>query len=120
MNRTHEERLVAADLAGLARDYRAAAVQSPDGDAPLFPEDLGDDFRAKWDRIQAGFVDEPQRAVQQADELVEQAIRRLAESFAQERNRLEGQWACGDRTDTEDLRIVLQTYRSFFQRLLAI
>jgi hypothetical protein len=65
-------------------------------------------------------VDEPRQAVQQADELVAQAITRLAESFAQERDRLEGQWDRGDQVSTEDLRVALQTYRSFFHRLLAI
>jgi hypothetical protein len=122
MNITHEEHLSTADLAGIAQEgeVRAAEAAHPTGNAPLFPEDVGNDFRAKWDRIQTGFVDEPRRAVQQADELVAQAIKRLAESFAQERNRLEGQWDRGDQVNTEDLRIALQTYRSFFQRLLAI
>jgi hypothetical protein len=122
---THDEHLSTADLAGVARgdargDARPAAAQHPLNAAPLFPEDVGNDFRSRWDRIQTGFVDEPRQAVQQADELVAQAIKRLAESFAQERNRLEQQWDRGDQVNTEDLRVALQTYRSFFQRLLAI
>jgi hypothetical protein len=118
---THEEHLSTADLAGVARgDARPAADPQLSNAAPLFPEDVGNDFRSRWDRIQTGFVDEPRQAVQQADELVAQAIKRLAESFAQERNRLEQQWDRGDQVNTEDLRIALQTYRSFFQRLLAI
>lgn len=122
---THEEHLSTADLAGVARgdtraDARPGPGQQPLNAAPLFPEDVGNDFRSCWDRIQTGFVDEPRQAVQQADELVAQAIKRLAESFAQERNRLEQQWDRGDQVNTEDLRVALQTYRSFFQRLLAI
>jgi hypothetical protein len=124
MNITHEEHLSTADLAGVAQTGVRPAEQERaaggNGNAPLFPEDVASDFRAKWDRIQTGFVDEPRQAVQQADELVAQAIKRLAESFANERNRLEGQWDRGDQVNTEDLRIALQTYRSFFQRLLAI
>ena len=118
---TPEEHLSTADLAGVARGESRQDLQPPSNAAhSLFPEDVAADFRSKWDRIQTGFVDEPRQAVQQADELVAQAIKRLAESFAQERNRLEGQWDRGDQVNTEDLRVALQTYRAFFQRLLAI
>jgi len=120
---TQEENLTTADLAGVERPGGTpvnGGEPARRGDRPLFPEDVANDFRSKWDRIQTGFVDEPRSAVQQADELVAQAIKRLAESFANERNRLESQWDRGDQVNTEDLRVALQTYRSFFQRLLAI
>jgi hypothetical protein len=78
-----------------------------------------DQLRARWEAIQAGFVDEPRRAVEEADSLVAQVIRELAESFAAERARLEAQWSRGDQVGTEDLRVALQRYRSFFQDLLA-
>jgi hypothetical protein len=65
-------------------------------------------------------VDEPRRAVERADELVAQVIKRLAESFAQERSKLEGQWGRGDNVSTEDLRVALQRYRAFFDRLLNV
>jgi hypothetical protein len=123
MNTTiQENHLSTADLAGMARGETQArpGEQTSNAAHPLFPEDVANDFRGKWDRIQTGFVDEPRQSVQQADELVAQAIKRLAESFAQERSRLEGQWDRGDQVSTEDLRVSLQTYRSFFQRLLAI
>ena len=77
------------------------------------------DLRQQWEAIQAGFVDEPRRAVEQADSLVAEVIQRLAKSFADERTRLEGQWSRGDQVGTEDLRVALQRYRSFFQDLLA-
>jgi glutathione S-transferase len=122
MNTTmQEEHLSTADLAGVARgEGRQADQVQANAAHPLFPEDVGNDFRSKWDKVQTGFVDEPRQAVQQADELVAQAIKRLAESFAEERNRLERQWDRGDEVSTEDLRVALQTYRSFFQRLLSI
>jgi hypothetical protein len=78
-----------------------------------------DELRTRWEAIQAGFVDEPRRAVEDADALVAQVIRELAESFAKERDRLEAQWTKGDQVGTEDLRVALQRYRSFFQDLLA-
>jgi len=119
----NEEHLTTADLAGVASgEQRPAATNgSTDHSAePLFLDDVANDFRNRWKDIQTGFVDEPRQAVQRADELVAQAIKRLAERFAEERNRLEQSWDRGDQVNTEDLRVALQTYRSFFQRLLSV
>ncbi len=88
--------------------------------APLFPGGEATELRARWDAIQVGFVDEPRRAVEQADALVAGAMKRLAETFAEERGRLEGQWDRGDSVSTEDLRLALRRYRSFFGRLLSV
>jgi hypothetical protein len=94
---------------------RAAAVSKP---MPLFSElELGD-FRSQWSKVQTGFVDEPRRTVEDADKLVASVMQRLAEGFANERSGLEKQWDSGDNVSTEDLRVVLQRYRSFFDRLL--
>jgi hypothetical protein len=86
----------------------------------LFPENEAKDFHKRWTDIQTAFVDEPRRAVERADELVAEVIKRLADSFARERSRLEGQWGRGDNVSTEDLRVALQRYRAFFDRLLNI
>jgi|SRR5690349_10098085 len=87
---------------------------------PLFPDRELPDLRSKWDTIQAGFVDQPRKAVEEADGLVASTMKRLAEVFAEERQKLEGQWDRGDDVSTEDLRLALQRYRSFFHRLLTI
>ena len=99
-----------------------AVSPNPNGEAigPLLPQDFVQDLRNKWDRIQTGFVDEPRTAVQQADELVASAIKRLADSFTEARNTLEHQWDHGDQVNTEDLRVALRKYRSFFQKLMAV
>ena len=73
-----------------------------------------------WRNIQTSFVDEPRRAVEQADGLVASAMKKLAEVFAQERSTLEHQWDRGDSVSTEDLRVALQRYRTFFHRLLSV
>ncbi len=86
----------------------------------LLPQDFIQDLRSRWDRIQTGFVDEPRKAVQEADELVSDATKRLADTFSNERSRLESQWSRGDDVSTEDLRIALQRYRDFFNRLLNV
>jgi hypothetical protein len=87
---------------------------------PLFPENEATNFRNRWTEIQAAFVDEPRRAVEQGDALVADVIKRLASSFANERSKLEGQWGRGDNVSTEDLRVALQRYRAFFDRLLSV
>jgi hypothetical protein len=87
---------------------------------PLFAQNDTQDFRSRWEKIQGGFVDEPQKAVEQADELVASAIKRLAEVFATERHKLEAQWDKTDNVSTEELRLALRRYRSFFERLLSV
>jgi hypothetical protein len=96
---------------------RVAAVSEP---LPLFSESEMGDFRSQWSSLQTGFVDEPRRAVEEADKLVASVMQRLAEGFANERSGLEKQWDRGDNVSTEDLRLTLQRYRSFFDRLLTL
>ena len=67
-----------------------------------------------------GFVDEPRKAVQEADALVSTTIKRLSEMFANERQILEQQWDRNENVSAEDFRVALRRYRSFFSRLLAI
>ncbi|MEA2180017.1 MAG: hypothetical protein QOG77_3314 [Solirubrobacteraceae bacterium] len=94
------------------------AVSRDDGDALLPSDEIGG-FGYRWQELQAGFVDEPQRAVARADELVSEVMQRIDEGFANERERLEAQWGRGEDVSTEDLRVALQRYRSFFRRLLS-
>ena len=96
--------------------------QSASGEAaaPLFPNGELEALRSRWKEVQTAFVDEPRKAVEEADGLVASAMRRLAEVFAEERSNLEQQWDRGDSVSTEDLRIALQRYRTFFQRLLSV
>ena len=86
----------------------------------LFPDEELVGYRTRWEAIQTGFVDEPRAAVEQADALVSQVVTRLTEMFTRERSTLEGQWTKGDDVSTEDLRIALTRYRSFFHRLLSM
>jgi hypothetical protein len=96
-----------------------ATADLKDDSPELLPADENAQFQSRWERIQTGFVDEPRQTVEQADELVAQVMQRLAEGFAAERERLEQQWGRGEDVSTEDLRIALQRYRGFFQRLLS-
>jgi hypothetical protein len=88
--------------------------------AQLFAAEDAAAFRTRWSGIQTGFVDEPRRAVEEADSLVAEVMKRLAEGFANERRDLEAQWERADQVSTEDLRLAMRRYRAFFERLLAV
>jgi hypothetical protein len=128
MKNVTEERLSTADFvsAGRRGENVDKPVEKTDGHpqegsaGTLLPNDVVQDLRNHWSNIQSGFVDEPQAAVRQADELVAVAMKRLAESFTDQRNTLEHQWSGGKDVSTEDLRLALRKYRAFFERLLAI
>ena len=88
--------------------------------APLFEGESAEKFRARWLAIQSKFVDDPSASVKQADELVADVIQDITSSFADRRSAMEKVWNGGGNTSTEDLRITLRRYRSFFERLLSL
>ncbi len=114
-----------AGLAGVANERQApdeadlSEQSADDSQEPLLPQDQAERYRSEWQQIQAGFVDEPRKSVEEADRLVADLMQRLAAVFSEERERLEKQWDSGDDVSTEDLRVGLTRYRSFFDRLLS-
>lgn len=81
-------------------------------DTEVFTGEAVTRLRARWRELQADFVDDPQRAVRDADDVLDEVLRTITEH----RERLAGEWQ--DHTDTEDLRLAMQGYRAFFDRLL--
>lgn len=136
MTERHDEELSTADMAAKstvqetdrsrpeADDERVAGVpdskQGSDRPTPLFASEAAEGYRSRWQGVQADFVDDPRHAVEQADALVAGLMKDLAQTFADERTGLEQQWDRGDDVSTEDLRVALQRYRSFFDRLLSL
>lgn len=107
--------------AKVTSDSPTAAVRAVEEErVALFPPSEANELRARWDSIQVGFVDEPRKAVAEADALVSATMSRLSEIFARERQDLEEQWGHSNNPSTEDFRVALRRYRSFFARLLAI
>ena len=86
----------------------------------LFADDELAGLRARWDSVQAGFVDDPRDCVQRADGLVADVVGELTTGFTRARSGLEQRWSRGEEASTEDLRLALQRYREFFERLLAV
>jgi hypothetical protein len=97
-----------------ARSGEAEALE------PLFTPELAETYRLRWTSIQSGFVDDPRQAVRSGDELVAQIMTNLADSFAEERHRVEAQLDSSGEGSTEELRVTLRRYRSFFERLLSL
>jgi len=110
----------AANTEPRAAEPRAAAPATNEKEAALFDAGAAGDLRERWQSIQVAFVDEPRGAVEQADQLVDEVLKRLAESFTRERGELERAWSGGSEASTEELRQAIRRYRSFFNRLLAI
>jgi hypothetical protein len=108
------------DVATAMREREPGEPTGRDADesVPLFPAEEGEQFRSRWTEIQAGFVDDPREMVEQADHLVADLMQQLARQFSEERGRLESQWDSDDDVSTEELRVTLTRYRSFFNRLL--
>jgi hypothetical protein len=111
--------LEAVDTDGVAR-VEDGGLKDDGRLAPLFTQEAATDFRSRWDLVQRSFVDDPQEAVHAGDELVAQVIRGLAETFSQQRSQLEVELKQTDQSSTENLRLALRRYRSFFERLLTI
>ncbi|MEV6654985.1 hypothetical protein [Streptomyces sp. NPDC051219] len=123
-----DDRASAPDAAGEARaaesrtdeqEAGAARDEQGDQDQPLLGGEDAEGFRTTWVEIQGRFVDDPRDAVRSADALVAEVMQTLAQSFSSHKQGLEGQWDRGEEVPTEDLRLALQRYRSFFNRLLS-
>lgn len=115
-----EERLQTGDLIAAREDSDAPMARDDSDDRlePLFDRGREDELRERWHALQARFVDEPRETVRDADSLVAELLSELARSFDEARSRLESQWTSGDDVSTEELRITLRRYRSFFDRVL--
>lgn len=117
----HDERRMDDAMPANREPVRSAPQQQSEPLAALFPPQAADDFRHRWDNIQIGFVDDPRAAVHNADELVAQVLKSLAGSFAEQRTEIESRMGQDDGTgNTEEMRMALKRYRSFFQRLLTL
>ena len=103
---------------GLSRSPGESQATGASGEQ-LVSREAAMDFKARWEAIQQGFVDDPRSSVSDADSLVSDVLQQLSNGFDEQHRQLEGQWSNGE-PDTEDLRSALQRYRDFFDRLLTI
>jgi len=97
----------------------APTAATPDDAAPasLLGSLNAGEIRGRFLDIQAGFIDEPRQAVEEAGRFVDDLLRQVAETLQQERGQLTG---ATDEASTEDLRLALRAYRQFVDRLLGL
>jgi hypothetical protein len=117
--RLRTDDLVQGENAADAPVARDDSEQQREDLKPLFDAQRANELRDRWYALQARFVDDPQETVQDADSLVAELLQELARGFSEARTNLEHQWTGGGQASTEDLRLTLQRYRSFFERMLA-
>ena len=116
---TSEEQMRNEQIAEERSDQNKNSMRDDENSAPLFENNEAEQFRSQWLEIQSRFVDDPSVSVKDADELVANVIKNITRTFADKRTSMETQWKSGD-VSTEDLRVALKRYRSFFDRLLTL
>ena len=77
-------------------------------------------LRNRWESVQVGFVDDPRRAVSDAEALVGEVINDMTAGFRDQRHQLDSLWSNGQEVSTEQLRQAIQRYRDFFERFLRV
>jgi hypothetical protein len=117
---TGEEQMRNEQIAEERNDQNKRNINKEENFAPLLENNEAEQFRAQWLKIQSRFVDDPTVSVKDADELVASIIKNITRNFADKRSSLETQWKSGDDVSTEDLRVTMKRYRSFFDRLLTL
>jgi len=119
-------------VTSLPADEARAAVPA---DEPLLANPAG--IQASWQTVQAGFVDDPRAAVSDAADLIVQTAQSVIDAVQQRQRQLSvlsdrgaangtadgadptapGYPASGNVPDTEQLRLMMQHYRSLFNQL---
>jgi len=113
------EREVSVDSDRDSSSYQAEyAADDEHPTIPDLPGPTSAQSSLSWQRIQSQFVDDPRKAVGAAHQLVSGIEQRIVDGFARERRELERHWSNGASVSTEDMRICLQRYRTYFLRLL--
>ncbi|WP_073223990.1 hypothetical protein [Streptomyces sp. NBRC 110465] len=111
-----------------APEHGSAGAERSSGDTPglgkpLFAPAEQDAFAARIQQAVTGFVEDPHRAVRDADTTFEEVVADLGAALAERGRRLRsGKDADGADSgpDTEDLRIALQHYRDLTERLVRL
>lgn len=103
-----------------------------DASAPLLGLDARDRLTARLNHAVSGFVDGPRRAVEEADDIFEEAARGLEQALARRREALRDGWReeeggtagstrdADSATETEELRLALRQYKQATERLLKL
>jgi hypothetical protein len=78
------------------------------------PRTRADSLRFRWTELQGAFVDDPRQTVEHAERLVNEVVETLTDRFNERKKELQTQGS----PDTEELRLAMVRYRTFFSQLL--
>jgi hypothetical protein len=105
----------ATDEAATDEPATPAATAQP---AALLASLDAESIRNRFLDIQAGFVDEPRQAVEEAGRFIDELVQQVIDALQAQRGQLQAPMA--DDASTEDLRLSLRAYRQFVDRLLGL
>ncbi|MFE5840234.1 hypothetical protein ACFQ7N_01125 [Streptomyces niveus] len=103
-----------------------APEATPEQAPRLIPQDECDKLNLRLQEALSTFIDGPRRSVEEAADVLEDAAKRLTAALAERPRALRDSWDAhgagsdGSAADTEDLRLVLRSYREVTERLLRI
>jgi len=101
--------------AALFRERRRPA--DDDDEMPLLAD--ASELRAGWQKIKAGFVDNPRGSVTEAANVVEEATKMLVAALRAQQDKIRDSWDSDPSGggDTESMRQALLTYQALFNRI---
>ena len=85
---------------------------------PVFDGESAASFRQRWSEIQTEFIDDPRRAVEDADHFVADVVQAFATGVESRRRALTSPWEQDGRTQTEELRLTMRQYRTLVDQIL--
>jgi hypothetical protein len=89
-------------------------------DAPVFDSASSTSFRERWSTILSEFIDDPRRAVEDADRFVADVTQAFASGVESRRQSLTSAWGHDGHDQTEDLRLTMRQYRMLVDRILTV
>lgn len=95
----------------------AGTTPTSSGSESLIAAESAEAFMERWSQVQTGFIEDPQKAVSNADALLSEVVTAYQQALEQRRTQISGAQADGG-TDTEDLRLALLEYRGLITALL--
>lgn len=105
-----------ADRSAVNPSLVPAAFTVPESASESRPADNAASADGPWNEIQAMFVDDPRASVEQAAGLVDDRVEALIQSVRERQRSAQSAWQADD-AGTEELRIALQHYRTFWHHL---
>lgn len=112
---SREDTAAAGDRGEATPDRRGEESQRGTERAQVMPRHELQGYQSRFDRVQSEFIDDPKRALENAQSLVEEAVQRMMDAINQELRQVREE-ASGN-GDTERLRNAMRRYRGLLEEL---